>query len=69
MRFPDIHTRAYLVALMAENLPCSAGDSGSIPGLGRSLEKGMANHSSILALEDSMDRGAWQAAVYEVTKM
>jgi len=29
----------------------SAGDLGSIPGLGRSLEKGMATHSSILALK------------------
>ena len=28
---------------------CSAGDPGSIPGLGRSLEKGIATHSSILA--------------------
>ena len=28
---------------------CNAGDSGSIPGPGRSLEKGMANHSSIFA--------------------
>ena len=28
---------------------CSAGDWGSIPGSGRSLEKGMANHSSMLA--------------------
>ena len=28
---------------------CSAGDPGSIPGLGRSLEKEMATHSSILA--------------------
>ena len=28
-----------------------AGDTGLIPGLGRSLEKGMATHSSILALE------------------
>ena len=27
---------------------CSAGDLGSIPGLGRSLEKGKATHSSIL---------------------
>ena len=27
---------------------CNAGDTGSIPGLGRSLEKGMATHSSIL---------------------
>ena len=28
---------------------CSAGDQGSVPGLRRSLEKGMATHSSILA--------------------
>ena len=28
---------------------CNAGDPVSIPGLGRSLEKGMATHSSILA--------------------
>ena len=37
---------------MAKNLPANAGDvgdSGSIPGLGRPLEEGMATHSSILA--------------------
>ena len=28
---------------------CNAGDWGSIPGSGGSLEKGMATHSSILA--------------------
>ena len=28
---------------------CNAGDPGSIPGWGDSLEKGMASHSSILA--------------------
>ena len=28
---------------------CNAGDPGSIPGSGRSPEKGMATHSSILA--------------------
>ena len=27
----------------------NAGDAGSIPGSGRSLEEGMATHSSILA--------------------
>ena len=32
------------------------------------LEEGMAIHSSIFALENPMDRGAWQAAVYRVTK-
>ena len=33
---------------MAKNLPASAGDLGAIPGSGRSLEKEMAAHSSIL---------------------
>ena len=28
---------------------CNAGDLGSVPGLGRSLEKGMATHASIIA--------------------
>ena len=28
---------------------CNVGDLGSIPGLGRYLEKGVATHSSILA--------------------
>ena len=32
------------------------------------LEQEMATHSSILALENSMDRGAWQATVHEVAK-
>ena len=37
---------------MVQNLPANAGDTGYvdlIPGLGRSLEKEMANHSSILS--------------------
>ena len=34
---------------MVKNLTASAGDSGSIPGSGRSLEEEMATYSSILA--------------------
>ena len=41
-------------------------DMGSIPGLGRSPEEGMATHSSILAWRLPMDRGAWGAAVHGV---
>ena len=40
------------MALVVKNLPAISGnirDMGSIPGLGRSLEEGMATHSSILA--------------------
>ena len=54
------------MAPVVKNLPAKAGDVrdlGSIPGLGRSLEQGMAAHSSILAWRIPMDRGAWQATV------
>jgi len=37
------------VAQTVKKSACNAGDPGSIPGLGRSLEEGMATHSSILA--------------------
>ena len=40
------------VTQVVKNLPTTAGDvrnTGSIPGLGRSLEEGMVTHSSILA--------------------
>ena len=40
---------ASLVAQVIKNLPVNAGDAGLTPGLGRSLEEGMATHSSILA--------------------
>ena len=33
-----------------------------------SVEKTMAAHSSILALENPMDRGAWWATVHGVAK-
>ena len=40
---------ASLVVQWVKNLPANAGDSGSIPGLGRSPEKAVATYSSILA--------------------
>ena len=39
------------MAQRVKNPPANAGDLGLIPGLGRSLEKEMATHSSILAWE------------------
>ena len=36
---------------VAKKLPANIGDPGSIPGLGRSLEKEMAAYSSIFAQE------------------
>ena len=47
---------------------CNAGDLGSILGSGRSLEEGLAIHSSILAWRIPMDRGAWRTTVHGVAK-
>ena len=45
-----------------------AGDLGSIPGSGRSPGEGNGNPPQYSCLENSIDRGAWQAIVHEVTK-
>ena len=47
---------------------CNAGNSGSIPGLGRSPGEGNGNPLQYSCLENSMDRGAWQATVHRVPK-
>ena len=51
---------------VAKNPPANAGDAVLIPGLERSLEEGMATHSSMLAW--TMDSGTWWATVHGVTK-
>ena len=43
---------------------CNAGDSGSIPGLGRSSGVGNGNPLQYFCLENSMDRGAWWDIVH-----
>ena len=40
---------------------CNAGDLGSVPGLGRSPGGGHGNPLQYSCLENSRDRGAWQA--------
>ena len=53
---------------MVKNLPANEGDSGLVPGLGRSPEDGMATHSNILTWRVPVDRGAWWATVHGVAK-
>ena len=47
---------------------CNAGDSGSVPGSGRSSGEGNGNPLQYSCLEDSMDGEAWWAAVHGVAK-
>ena len=56
---------------MGKESACNAedtGDAGLIPGSGRSPEGGNDNPLQYTCLENSMDRGAWRAAVHGVMK-
>ena len=57
---------------MIEKPPANAGDAsdvGSIPGSGRSPGVGNGNLLKYSCLENSVDRGAWQATVHGVAKI
>ena len=47
-----------------KNPSANAGDTGSIPGSGRSPEEGNGNPLQYSCLGNPMDRGAWRATVH-----
>ena len=55
-------------SLIGKESTCNAGDLGLIPGSGRSLGEGNGNPLQYSCLENPMDRGAWWATVYGITK-
>ena len=57
-----------LHSFLGKESTCKAGDPGSIPGLGRSPGEGSGHLLWDSWLENSMDRGAWQATLHRVTK-
>ena len=52
----------------AKESACNVGGLGSIPGLGRSPGEGNGYSLQYSCLENSMDKGAWQATVHGITK-
>ena len=57
-----------LAGLDGKESACNTGDLGSIPGLGRSPGEGNGNALQYFCLENSIDKGAWQATVHGVAK-
>ena len=60
MGFPD--------GSVIKSLPANAGDTGLIPGSGRSPGEGNGNPLQYSCLGNLMDRGAWRAIVHSVAK-
>ena len=58
------------MVLLIKNLPgrVDVRDMVLIPGWGRSLGEGNDNPFQYSFLENPMDRGAWWATVYQVTR-
>ena len=66
-----IYLLGFLGALVVKNIPAIAGDIrdvGSIPGSGRFPGERHGNPFWCSCLENPMDRGAWWATVYRVTR-
>ena len=57
-----------LVAQMVKNLPANTGDPGSIPESRRFPGEGNGYPLQYSCLENSVDRGAWQATVPGIAK-
>ena len=69
--YKNIRARTSQVVLVVKNPPANEGDlrdTGSIPGSQRSPGGGHENPLQYSFLENLMDRGAWRATVYRVTK-
>ena len=58
----------FLGGSAVKNLLANAGDSGSIPGSGRSPREGSNNPLQYSCLGNPMDRGTWQATAPEISE-
>ena len=59
------------MVLVVKNLPANAGDvrdAGSIPGSGRFPGRGNGNSLQYPCLENTTERGAWQATMHGEAK-
>ena len=59
LTYMHVYTFAFPGGSVLKNSPASAGDTGSIPGLGISPGKGNGNPLLYACLENPTDRSAW----------
>ena len=64
-----VNNGASLLAQLVKKSACNAGDLGLISGSGSSPGEGNGNPLQYSCLENSMDRGAWQAIVHGIIRV
>ena len=70
MQSPNLNLQVgFPGSLAGKESACNAGDLGSIPGLGRPPGEGNGYPLQCSGLENSIDRGAWQATVHGVSNL
>ena len=67
-RLPTPVFSGFPCGLGGKESACSEGDLGSIPGLGRHPGEGNGYPLQYSRMENSMDRGVWQATVHGVAE-
>ena len=65
---PGLGTMVFPESSVDKESACSAGDSGSVPGSGRSPGEGNGNSLWHSCLESCMDRGAELVTIYGVSR-
>ena len=61
---PGTHVLFFPGGSVVKNPPAITGDTGSIPGPGRSPGEGNGNPLQYSCLRNPVDRGAWRATVH-----
>ena len=64
-----MHPPSFPHSSVGRESACNSGNSGLIPGLGRSPGEGNGNPLQYSCLENPMDRGAWWATAHGVTRV
>ena len=67
-KWGNTYAGAFLVAQTVKEFTYNAGDRGLIPESERSPGEGNSNSLQYPCLENSMNRGTWQATVHGVAK-
>ena len=69
MSYPLQYSWAFPGGSECKGSTCNVGNLGLIPGLGRSPGEGNGYPLQYSCLENSMDRGAWQATVHGAAEL